>query len=121
MANFECRLISINSFHQTESDGDEIFIKLNNKKIWPEAERYSTVSDSQPARLNHTIPLTKLEGTIEVELWEYDNIISSTCLGKFPLHLTETGGPFNTDLKLTSKEFARYSLTWEVIKKAVKM
>ena len=120
MSTFECRLMSISSYHQSESDGDEIFIKINKKKIWPEKEKYSNIDEAVPTKINHAIPLTKLEGIIEVELWEYDNIISSSCLGKFPLALSETGGPYTTDLKLTSKEFAQYSLTWEVIKKSMK-
>jgi hypothetical protein len=121
MVQFECRILTIQSYHQSESDGDEIFLKINGKKIWPTNERYITLRDAQPGKINHTISIPKLEGAIEVELWEYDNILSSTCLGQFSLVLSESGGPFNTDLKLTSKEFARYSLAWEVLRQGPKL
>ena len=121
MKNFECRIQNINTYYQTEDDGDEIFLKLKKKKIWPEEEKYFKLTGSQPVKIDYAIPLQKLEGKIEIELWEYDNIISSKHIGTFLLSPTEIGGPFSTDLKLTSKEFARYTLVWEVVPKVPKI
>ena len=121
MVQYECKLLSISSYHQTEEDGDEIFLKINKKKIWPPKERYQELSGSDPVKIDFTIPISKLEGSIEVELWEYDNFLSSSCLGKFILSTTESGGPYNTDLKLSSGEFARYSLSWELLRKGPKL
>lgn len=121
MEKFECRLLSLVSYHQTEERGDEVFLKLKKKKVWPGKERYVRVNGSQAVPIKYTVLLDKLDGTLEFELWEFDNLLSSTRIGTFTLAPTEAGGPFTTDMKMTSKEFARYSLTWEVVRKGPKV
>jgi hypothetical protein len=66
--------------------------------------------------VNFSFLVDKLKGAVELELWELDNILSSQCIGKFNLLLRKTGSSFTTDLRLTSKDFARYSLEWAVKK-----
>ena len=117
MANFDCRILSIVTYQQTEEDGDEIFLKFQKKKIWPANERFGKLRGAKPPKIDFVIPLEKLEGSYEVELWEYDNIFSSKHIGSFNINPTKIGGPFNSDLKLTSEESAIYSLVWEVVKK----
>ena len=97
----------------TESDGDEIFIKLNGKKIWPQ-ERYFSVGNSIKVKLDCCFDIRPTQQTFEFELWEYDNIFSSQCIGRFYLRPDQIGGPFTTDLKETPGNFARYSLDWGV-------
>ena len=95
-------------------------IKLKKKKIWPVDEKYVEVKGSKPVKVNHSIALKKLGEQLQLELWEYDNFLSSKCIGTFTFTPTEAGGPFTTDLKMTSDEFAKYTLEWEVNRKKTK-
>lgn len=121
MATYECRLLTLNSYHQTEEHGDEVLLKFKKKRVWPEKERFFRANGAQAIKVGYSVPLEELKGTLEFELYEFDNILRSTHLGTFALSPTETGGPFTTDLKLTSREFAKYSLVWEVVRHGPKV
>jgi hypothetical protein len=112
MKKYKLSIATINSYYQSERDGDEVFLKLSKKRIWPQKGGYIKMIGESSSRVNHSIEITELGGIIELELWEYDNFFSSSCLGTFKLRIDETGGPYATDLMLTSKEFAKYMLVW---------
>jgi hypothetical protein len=109
-------LIQLDAHFQTEQDGDEIFLKLNGKKIWPINRSYfSCQKEVAHIQLNVKKDVkVKPEQKVNIELWENDFIFFKKKLGDFTLILDQRGGPFITDLQLKSKEFARYSLMWEV-------
>jgi hypothetical protein len=106
------KLVKLLAHFHSEQDGDEIFLKMGKKKIWPEDKRYSFIKDKQ-IEINTLIPATK--NSIEIiELWEYDNIISSQCLGIFRLQVDTKGGPYSTMLGDRSETYANYELIWKV-------
>ena len=102
----------------SESDGDELFLMYNKKKIWPSQQRFFHTKDN-------VIPVnTEIEldvfGWIQFELWEYDHWLSSSHLGTFRMFVDETtqiAHPYTCDLINKSKsEYVRYSLHWEVMR-----
>lgn len=115
----ECRILAINPYRQTENDGDEIYLKLGKKRIWPNDANYVEVKDQESIKVNYPIRVDKLGVKVELELWEYDNVLFSECIGKFDLLVDEVGGPFQTDLNIVEAS-ARYSLIWEVVMVAKK-
>jgi hypothetical protein len=112
--NYECRILAINPYRQTENDGDEIFLKLNKKRIWPKDVNFVEVKGQESVKVNYPIQMGKLDSKIELELWEYDNILFSECIGKFSLLVDEIGGPYHTDME-TLESKAKYTLIWEVV------
>lgn len=110
------KLIQLEAHFQTEQDGDEIFLKLNGKKIWPKNRSYFSCQKEVPCIQLDIVSDVKVkpEQKVNIELWENDFIFFKKKLGEFTLILDQRGGPFITDLELKCKEFARYSLMWEV-------
>jgi hypothetical protein len=116
MKKYECRILMINVYHQTESGDDEILLKRGKKKIWPERAKYIKMEDAS-IKVNYAIGIGELGERLELELWEYDHIIRSHSIGKFILNINEAGGPYTTDLTRDPGTFAKYSLVWEVMRK----
>jgi hypothetical protein len=110
------QLIQLQAHFQTEQNGDEIFLKMKGKKIWPlKRGFYSCLKQSTQIQLNIEKEVeVKPNQKVSIELWEHDFLFIRKKLGEFNLLVDQTGGPFVTDLQLASKEFARYSLMWEV-------
>jgi hypothetical protein len=109
------KLIELNAYHFSESDGDELFLKIGKKRIWPQTSKYQKVLNSS-IDLGIALDLTEIKDMLKLELWEYDNIFSSECLGEFKLQPDTTGGPFVATMVRKSKNYASYALTWEVIR-----
>jgi hypothetical protein len=118
MKKYECKILAIQVHHQTEADGDEIFLKLNNKKVWPANKAFELSNMTKSVEVNYFFDVDESCSAVDIELWEYDYIfIGSQCLGRFMLSITETGGPFTTDLSKADGVIAGYSLKWEVVQK----
>jgi hypothetical protein len=107
-----CKILSLKSYQQNEG-GDEIFLKLGKKRIWPSQRRFVHLINS-PIKINYSIGINRLGEIIELELWEYDNVISRICVGKFMLPINELGGPFVSDIRSNTTTFSKYSLLWEL-------
>lgn len=108
------RLESIASFLQTESDGDEIFIKYKKKKVAPADGKFIKIS-KDPVPLGIEIELDKNEKWVELELWDYDRFSLNDSLGKFKLLVDQTSDNFTAELERTKDSVARYVLNWSVI------
>jgi hypothetical protein len=101
--------------HMSENGGDELFIKYNKKKIWPARERFFTLKNSV-VPLNTQIELPNV-GWVDLELWEYDNWLSSSQLGTFRMLVNGEERIRSYQCTLISKPgaaFSNYSLNWEV-------
>jgi hypothetical protein len=116
MKKYICRILSLNAYSQTEKNGDEVFLKVGDKKLWPVKEKFNLMREGK-ASINMDIKVERPGETIELALMEYDGIFKSTCIGNFSLDTSSAGGPFTTDIRLGSGEYARYSLRWELVLK----
>lgn len=110
------RLDSILAYRQSESDGDEIFIKYNGAVVAPLESRFIRMS-SQSAPLNVEIELPQSEKWVELELWDYDHLSPNDCLGKFRLLVDQVDENFAAELIRDSQSDARYVLNWSVVER----
>ena len=99
-----------------ESDGDEIFLKMNGEKIWPKNKAFEII-DNGTIELEMELKDLKKIDKVVVELWDYDLISRNDHLGNFEFVIDKPGGPFNTDLMVNLREgnSARYNLKWHIV------
>jgi len=118
METLAIKIKSIHCYAHEESDGDEVFLKLNGKKIWPEGEKYHQMKD-QSAEVNVVVPALKVNEFVEMEVWDYDFWSPNDLMGKIRMLIDKPGGPYTTDMQLAeSDQMARYSIVWEILKPA---
>lgn len=92
---------------------DEIYLKYNNKKIWPKDHKYVSMNEGTIQALELETLISK-GATISIEVWEFDTLSKDDNLGKFLLEADKTGGPYTSDMIKTTSGKAKYSLNWEV-------
>lgn len=111
------RLDSLVAYMQTESDGDEIFIRYKGKKIAPVKGRFFKAG-KEPVELNVEIPLDEDDQWVEIELWDYDHFSPNDRLGLFRFLADEVEENFTSELiPDASSAVARYVLGWSVVEK----
>ncbi|ELR69372.1 hypothetical protein C900_05062 [Fulvivirga imtechensis AK7] len=111
---YKLRLLKLNCYRQNEADGDEIFIKYQNKRVWPLNSKYQKLNEGS-AKLNLDISGIEKESMVTLELWDYDLFTPNDMLGTFSMLVNERGGPFTTDLKRDmGTDDSKYSIEWEV-------
>lgn len=110
------RLDSLVAYLQTESDGDEIFLKYNDEKIAPADAKFMKMS-RDPVPLNIEIELADDQKWVELELWDYDRFTPNDNLGKFRLLVDEVAENFTAELVRGQEAEGRYVLNWSVIER----
>lgn len=110
---YQLRILNLSCYRQDESDGDEVFLKINKNKVWPVDSKFVKVKEGDH-KVAHNIDGINKGETVIIELWEYDFWTPNDKLGVFNMLVNERGGPFKTDLKVEKGEDAKYSLEWEV-------
>jgi hypothetical protein len=108
------RLESLVSYLQTESDGDEIFIKYKDEKVAPAEGKFIKMT-KDPVPLDVEIELDKNEKWVELELWDYDHFSPNDSLGIFKLLVDQASDTFTAELVRNKDSDARYVLNWSVI------
>lgn len=100
-----------------EVDEDEVFLKYNGDKIWPESGLYKGIDISETFELDIEINVDDPKKTIAIELWDFDYLSANDFLGTFEMVLgTDTNGAFSTSMKLKEKgSTASYILYWEIV------
>jgi hypothetical protein len=111
------RLDSLVAYMQTESDGDEIFIRYQGKKVAPKKSRFFKI-DRDPVPLDVEIPIDARGQWVEIELWDYDHFSPNDLLGTFRFLADEVAENFTAEL-LPDKDsaMARYVLGWSVVER----
>ncbi|WP_436517658.1 hypothetical protein [Ekhidna sp. To15] len=100
-----------------ESDKDEIFLKCNGQKIWPEKSRFLKIGVDEALDVNVN---QNFDGDwLELELWDFDYTSRNDHLGTFHLDLTQGTGHFGTILSNNAdvSEEADYMINWEILAK----
>ena len=98
-----------------EADKDEIFLKLNGQKIWPQKSKYQKIGVDEAIDVNIG---GEFDGEwVEVELWDFDFASRNDHLGTFHLELNQTSGHYGTILSnnMDVSEEADYMLNWEIL------
>lgn len=113
------RLESLVAYLQTETDGDEIFLKYNGEKIAPADAKFLKMS-RDPVPLNIEIELADDQKWVELELWDYDRFTPNDNLGKFRLLVDEVAENFTAELVRDQQSEGRYVLNWSVVERANK-
>ena len=117
MANtLTLQILKLNCYVSDESDADEVFLKIKNKKIWPLHHHYESMKKGS-LDVNVDVKELAVNSMVEIELWDYDLLSANDLLGTFRLLVDKTGGPYNTDLTLNKQDSnrARYNLEWQLI------
>ena len=109
------RILNLNCYTTGESKDDEVFLKLNGKKIWPETSKYRTMKMDK-AEVRVEIPDLDKGVMIEIELWDFDLLSRNDLLGSFKLQADRQGGPFVAEMIRNVEEsgVARYNMDWEI-------
>ena len=111
---YNVRVLKLNCYRQNEADGDEVFIKYQNKKVWPLDSKYQKLSEGS-AKLNFDVLGIERDSIVTLELWDYDLFTPNDKLGSFSMLVNERGGPFTTDMKRDKgSDDSKYSIEWEV-------
>ena len=110
------RLESLVAYLQSESDGDEIFIRYNDEKIAPENAKFIKMP-KEPVRLDIEIELDASQQWVELELWDYDRFTPNDNLGKFRLLVDQVGENFTAELVRDKTSDGRYVLNWAVVER----
>ena len=111
------RLDSIVAYMQTETDGDEIFVKYKGEKVAPPDDKFVKMN-REPASLGVEIPVDGNDNWVELELWDYDNFSPNDRLGKFRLLVDEVADGFTAELQPEKDAVARYVLSWSVVERS---
>jgi hypothetical protein len=111
MKQLICHLKTLTCHHCDERDGDELFIKFNGKRIWPEKEKYIKGADNCVIPINIFLPV---EGSAKIilQLWDYD-LICNDLLGEFNF-LADENGQFVCDLNNRGTGVHKFSLEFAV-------
>jgi hypothetical protein len=111
--------IRLNQVHCTlpdESDKDEMFLKYDGKKIWPQGSKYYRVDSGDVAPIALTMEVA--EGWVEIELWDFDYLSRNDFLGTFRFKVDDMPGEYTNSMNLVEKNsMASYILDWEILTK----
>lgn len=84
---------------------DELYIKVNDSKIWP-AGKHEQINSQQTKEVEYSLPLDK---SVTIQLWEYDQISSDDLLGYLTLRPNHQQGDF-TYLVCSREEGSIYEI-----------
>ncbi|WP_462247664.1 C2 domain-containing protein [Ekhidna sp.] len=99
-----------------ESDKDEIYLKIEDKKVWPQKSKFSKIGVDEA--LNVDVEGNFQGDWLALELWDFDYTSKNDHLGTFHLDLNQDPGHYGEILtnNMEVSEHADYMLNWEIIK-----
>ncbi|MEP4533208.1 MAG: hypothetical protein ABJ004_08980 [Cyclobacteriaceae bacterium] len=108
------RLISVECTTPDEVDKDEMYLKKDGEKIWPEGEKYHRLDTGDKVEIN--LELDVPEGWNEVELWDFDFVSRNDLLGVFKFKVDGKPDKYSTSMELLEEgSTASYLMFWEVL------
>lgn len=108
------KLSSITCMVPDESDKDELYLKLNGRKIWPKKSKYHRIDTDETVKINMRFRVT--EGRIALEVWDYDLASKDDHLGTFFFAVKNKSGRYSELMtnNMEVSEHASYLLNWEI-------
>jgi len=108
---YKLRILNLKCYLADESDGDEIYLLTNGKKIWPTDAKYKNISvETTSLKLDFSI---EKGGTMKIELWDFDTFSANDHLGDLTIE-AEAHGNYKNDFTKVGKDKSRYALEWEI-------
>lgn len=108
---YKLRLLNLKCYLSDESDGDEIFLKSEGKKIWPVEEKFKTIN-AEETKLNIEFEVEK-GAKMPIELWDYDVLSANDHLGDLTI-VADAHGKYEVDFHKTGKDKSKYALEFEI-------
>lgn len=110
-------VIKINSVQcvtPDEVDKDEMYLKKDGKKIWPEGEKYHRVDTGDREIINMELEVS--DGWNEIEVWDFDYASLNDLLGVFKFNVDASPGKYSTSMELLERNStASYLMFWEIV------
>lgn len=105
------RLKSLQCILNDEVDKDEVYLKLDGKKIWP-AGMYKQINSGEKIDMN--LSFQHSDEQMRIELWDFDFLSKNDLLGAFTIAPHGERGNFTVSM-LPEREgtTASYILEWE--------
>ena len=103
-------LVSITCMNTDETDKDEIFLKVDEKKIWPLKQKFYPIDIDEDVSIQ--LKLNVSVGLCNIELWEFDFIGSNELLGSFEFKTDKTGS--YSEMMSNHKGDSSYILNYEI-------
>ncbi|MEQ8473279.1 MAG: hypothetical protein RIC35_18935 [Marinoscillum sp.] len=100
-----------------EIDEDEVYLKYNGEKIWPEHGLYKGIDNSETFEVGVEISHPDRNEPVVIELWDFDYLSANDFLGTFEMIIGEDHeGSFSTSMNIKEKgSTASYILFWEIL------
>jgi len=111
------KLLRLHCYVVEENEYDDVFLKYNGEKIWPQDKKMQPVMMDTTTELNLTITNLSLYQQVEIEVWDWDMLTPNDRLGTFSLIIDGEDDQFSTDMIQNEKETrkAKYTLDWVLV------
>lgn len=110
------RLIQLHCYQNDEEKFDDVFLKFNGEKIWPQDKKHEDVRIDSKHDLDVTIAGLIPDERAAIEVWDHDLLSPNDLLGTMYFVPDKKGGPYTVDMNpLNESTTARYSIDWEII------
>lgn len=111
--------IKLNKLHchlNDEADSDEIYLKVNNSKIWP-LGFFKSVDSGDIKIIDVTMKHDDDAKPALIEIWDYDFLSRNDLIGTFELMAgSKKKGQFQSTIKASEgHSTAAYLLDWEIL------
>ena len=111
MMDYKLRILSLKCYLKDESDGDEVYLMSDGKKVWPLEARYVVAMDeTTPIGLEFDI---QKGDVISYELWDHDKLSANDHLGTLTI-TAEAHGHYENEFVKQGNDNSKYALEWEL-------
>ncbi|MEN8248462.1 MAG: hypothetical protein ABFS32_05985 [Bacteroidota bacterium] len=108
---YKLRLLNLKCYLSDESDGDEIFLKSEGKRIWPTDKKYKTITEEiTPLKLEFDV---EKGAKMPIDIWDYDVLSANDHLGSLTI-TADAHGQYEVDFRKTGKDKSKYALEFEI-------
>ena len=105
------KLRSLQCILNDEVDKDEVYLKLDGKKIWPSG-LYKQINSGDKVDMN--LSFEHSDEKMRIELWDFDFLSKNDLLGSFTITPGGERGAFTANMMLEREgSTASYMLEWE--------